>query len=137
MGFFKAEREAVKAAKGLRDEMGPAKDRMADANNRMNQAMQAMAAQTEAANMALTLGQNGNPVSVTIVSAAITGTLNFDVMLQIEAMVYPDGQPPYPAQIPLTVSQMQAPFVQPGKTFAGKVDPSDRQKIWVDPTSIH
>ena len=137
MGFFKAEREAYKAAKGLREEMGPAKDRMADASSRMNQAMQAMAAQTEAANMAVTLGQNGNPVSVSVVSAAMTGTINFDVMLQVEAMVYPDGQPPYPAQIPLTVSQMQAPFVQPGKTLQGKVDPSDRQKIWIDPTSIH
>jgi hypothetical protein len=137
MGFFKAERELYKTAKGLREDMPPAKDRMADATNRMNQAMQAMAAQTEAANMAVTLGQTGNPVSVTIVSASPRGQINFDLMLQIEAMVYPEGQLPYPAQIPLTVSQMQAPFVQPGKTFAGKADPEDRQKIWIDPTSIH
>lgn len=137
MGFFKAEREAYKAAKGVRDGMAPAKDVMADASNRMNQAMQAMAAQTEAANMAVTLGQNGDPVSVTVVSASATATINFDVMLQLDAMVYPDGQPPYPAQIPLTVSQMQAPFVQAGKTFAGRADPNDRQRIWIDPTSIH
>jgi len=136
MGFFKAEREAYKAAKAVQDQMGPAKDRMAAAQDRMSQTMQAMAAQTEAANMALTLGQNGNPVNVSIVSAAPMGTINFDVMLQVEAMVYADGQPPYPAQIPLTVSQMQAPFVQPGKTFAGKADPTNRQKIWIDPTSI-
>jgi hypothetical protein len=82
-------------------------------------------------------GQTGNPVSVTIVSASPRGQIDLDLMLQVEAMVYREGQPPYPAQIPLTVSQMQAPFVQPGRTFPGKADPSDRQKIWIDPASIH
>ncbi|HEY1413681.1 MAG TPA: hypothetical protein VGF36_16155 [Rhodopila sp.] len=136
MGFFKAERELMKQAKDIQKQAGPVKDRMAAAQDRMNQTMQAMAAQTEAANMAVTLGQTGTPVSVTVVSATQTAQINFNVMLQVEAMVYPDGQPPYPAQIPLTVSQMQAPFVQPGKTFSGKVAPDDRQKVWIDPTSI-
>lgn len=136
MGFFKAERELLKQAKDIRAQQAPVKDQMAAAQDRMSQAMQAMAAQTEAANMAATLGQNGNPVSVTVVSASPMGTINFDVMLQIEAMVSADGQPPYQAQIPLTVSQMQAPFVQPGKTLSGRAAPEDRQKIWIDPTSI-
>jgi hypothetical protein len=86
--------------------------------------------------MALELGQNGTPVSITVLSATPTGTINFNVMLQIEAMVAVDGQPPYPATIPTTLSQMQAPLVQPGKTFSGKVAPDDREKIWLDPTSI-
>ena len=137
MAFWKAERDLIKQAKEVGAQAGPVKDRMAAAQDRMNQTMQAMAQQTEAANMAATLGQTGTPVSVTIVSATPTAQINFNVMLALEAMVYPDGQPPYPAQIPLTVSQMQAPFVQPGKTFAGRVAPDDRQKIWIDPTSIH
>jgi hypothetical protein len=84
----------------------------------------------------VTIGANGIPATITVTSVVQTGLLNFDVMLKLEATVMPDGQPPYPASIPLTISQMQVGLVQPGKTFSGKVDPSDRATVWIDPTSI-
>jgi hypothetical protein len=136
MGFFKAERELVKQAKEIQKSAPPMKDRMANVQNRMSNAMEAMAAQTAAANMALTIGATGIPASITVTSVAQTGTVNFDVMLKLEATVMPDGQPPYPATIPLTISQMQAAFIQPGKTFSGKIDPGNRTTVWIDPASI-
>jgi hypothetical protein len=137
MGFFKAQRELLKQANEIQAAQPPMKDRMAAAQSRMDASLQAMAAQTEAANMALTLGANGISASVTVVSVTQTGMLNFDAMLQVEAMVTPDGQPPYPATIPMTINQMQAAYVLPGKTFAGKVAPDNRETVWIDPTSIH
>ena len=137
MGFFKAQRDLLKQAHEIEKEQPPMKDRMANAQSRMAAGMQQMAAMTEAANMAVTLGANGLPASITINSVQQTGMLNFDLMLSLEVMVMPDGQPPYPATVPITLSQMQAPFVQPGKTFQGKVDPQDRSKVWIDPMSIH
>jgi Ni,Fe-hydrogenase I small subunit len=137
MGFFKAQRELVQQAKEIQKTQPPMKDRMAQMNARMTAGMEAMAAQTEAANLALTIGANGTPASITVMSATQTGMLNFDLMLTIEAMVALDGQPPYPVTIPMTVNQMQAAYVQPGKTFSGKVDPANRNSVWVDPTSIH
>ena len=136
MGFFKAERELMKQAKEIQKSAPPMKDRMANVQNRMGNAMEAMAAQTAAANMALTIGANGTPASITVTSVAQTGTLNFDVMLKLEATVMPDGQPPYPATVPLTINQMQAAFIQPGKTFSGKIDPANRTTVWIDPASI-
>jgi hypothetical protein len=136
MGFFKAERELMKQAKEIQKSAPPMKDRMANVQNRMGNAMEAMAAQTAAANMALTIGANGIPASITVTSVAQTGTLNFDVMLKLEATIMPDGQPPYPATVPLTISQMQAAFIQPGKTFSGKIDPANRTTVWIDPASI-
>jgi len=132
MGFFKAERDLMKQAKEIQKSAPPMKDRMANMQNGLSNAMDAMAAQTAAANMALTIGANGIPAT----SVAQTGTLNFDLMLKIEATVMPDGQPPYPASIPLTVNQMQAALIQPGKTFSGKIDPADRTTVWIDPTRI-
>lgn len=137
MGFFKAQRELVKQAKEIQKNSPPAGQRMADAQARMAASMQNMAAQTEAANMALTLGQNGTPASVTVTAVQQTGMLNFNAMLQLDVTVMPSDQPPYPASVPLTIPQTQAAFVQPGKTFSAKVDPEDRMKIWIDPLSIH
>jgi len=137
MGFFKAQHDLLKQAKEIQKSQPPMKERMADMNAKMNAGMQAMAAQTEAANMALTIGANGTPASITVMSATQTGQINFDLMLNIEAMVALDGQPPYPVTIPMTVNQMQAAYVQPGKTFTGKVDPANRNSVWIDPTSIH
>jgi Ni,Fe-hydrogenase I small subunit len=136
MGFFKAQRELVQQAKEIQKSQPPMKDRMAQMNASMTRGMEAMAAQTEAANMALTIGANGTPASITVMSVAQTGQLNFDLMLSVEAMVSLDGQPPYPVTIPMTVNQMQAAYVQPGKTFSGKVDPANRTAVWVDPSSI-
>jgi hypothetical protein len=136
MGFFKAERDLVKQARQMRASQPSIKETMAGAQERIEQATQAMAAQAQAADMASTLGANGIPVSISVVSATQTGVFNFNAMLEIEAMVMPDGQPPYQARIPLTISQLQAPLIQPGKTFTGKAAPDNRETIWIDPTSI-
>ena len=137
MGFFKAQADLLKQAKQIQKEQPPMKDRMAAMNATMTAGMEAMAAQTEAANMALTVGANGTPASITVISATQTAQINFNLMLSVEAMVSLDGQPPYPVTIPLTVNQMQAAYVQPGKTFSGKVDPANRTTVWIDPASIN
>ena len=137
MGFFKAQRELLKQAHEIESELPPVADRMAGAQARMNGALASMAAQTEAANMALTVGANGIPAAITVTSVQQTGMINFNAMLSLEAMVMPDGQPPYPATLGLTVNQMQLAYVQPGKTFRGKIDPQNRQSVWLDPMSIH
>jgi hypothetical protein len=81
-------------------------------------------------------GFDGTPVCVTVVSATPTAQIDFNVLMEIDATVHREGEQPYRVQIPLTLSQMQAPFLQPGRTFAATVAPDDRHKIWIDPASV-
>jgi hypothetical protein len=137
MGFFKSQRELYGIAKDIERNSPPVGERMANAQAKMAETMQAMAAQTEAANMAMTVAANGVPASITVVSVTQNGMLNFNPMLQLEVTVMPDGRAAYPASVPLTINQMQAAAVQPGKTFTGKVDANDPSVVWIDPTSVH
>ena len=132
MGFFKAQRDLLKQAKEIDREMGPVGDRLANAQARMAAATQNLAAQTASANAALNAQANGISTNVTISAVRQTGMINFDAMLQIDAMVMPDGAPPYPVSISQTVPQIQLGMLQPGTTLVGKVDPQNRNAVWLD-----
>jgi hypothetical protein len=141
MGVFKSMRDLQKQAKDIESSMPPAADRMRDAQARMANMNQMMAAQTQAANGAAAAAAGlatGASVrrSVTITGMRQVGMINFDLMVQFDLTVMPDGMPPYPATTQQTVSQMQIGQIRPGMTGEGAVDQSNPTAIWLDLTTL-
>ena len=91
---------------------------------------QMMAAQAQAANAATT----GSSVrrTATINGMRQIGMLNFDLLVEFDLTVLPDGMPPYPATTQQRVSQMQIGQLRPGQTLQASVDPSNPAAIWLD-----
>jgi len=133
MGVFKSMRDLQKQAKEIERNSPPVADRMAAAQARMASVNQMMAAQTQAANAAAGLA-DGSAVrrTVTITGMRQIGMLNFDLLVEFDLTVLPDGMPPYPATTQQRVSQMQAGRLQPGQTLQASVDPSNPAAIWLD-----
>jgi len=116
-------------------------ERMAAAQARMARATQMLAAQTQAANVAATIASGdaagaGQRRAVTISGMRQIGMVNFDLLVEFDLTVLPDGMPPYPATTQQTVSQMQIGLVRPGRTLQAVVDPSNPAVIWLDLTSL-
>ena len=135
MGVFKSMRDLQKQAKQIEATMPPVADRMAAAQARMAAANQMMAAQTQAANaaMAAAAGTAGTAKrTVTITGMRQIGMMNFDLLVEFDLTVLPDGLPPYPATTQQCVSQMQIGRLQPGLTLQASVDPSNPAAIWLD-----
>ena len=133
MGVFKSMRDLQKQAKEIERNSPPVADRMAAAQARMASVNQMMAAQTQAANAAAGLA-DGSAVrrTVTITGMRQIGMLNFDLLVEFDLTVLPDGMPPYPATTQQRVSQLQAGRLQPGQTLQASVDPSNPAAIWLD-----
>ena len=70
--------------------------------------------------------------TVTITGMRQIGMLNFDLLVEFDLTVLPDGMPPYPATTQQRVSQMQVGRLQPGQTLQASVDPSNPAAIWLD-----
>jgi hypothetical protein len=141
MGMFKNMRDLTKQARDLENSMPPVGDRMRAAQERMADVSQMMAAQTQAANMAAAAASglsDGSSVrrNVVISSMQQVGQVNFDLLIQFDLTVMPDGMPPYPATIQQTVSQMLIGRVQPGVKLQAAVDRSNPQSIWLDFNTI-
>jgi hypothetical protein len=51
--------------------------------------------------------------------------INFDLLVQFELTVMPDGMPPYPATIQQSISQMQVGQLRAGLTLQATVDLSN------------
>jgi hypothetical protein len=141
MGMFKSMRDLNKQAREMEKTMPPVGDRMRNMQEKMANATQMMAAQTQAANMAAAAASglaDGTSVrrNVVITSVQQVGQINFDLLIQFDLTVFPDGMPPYPATISQTVSQMQIGRVQPGAKLQAAVDRSNPQSIWLDFTTI-
>ena len=141
MGVFKSMRDLQKQAKDIERSMPPVGDRMAAAQARMANLNQMMAAQTQAANAAAaaaagTAGASAVRRTVTINGMRQIGMLNFDLLVEFDLTVLPDGLPPYPATSQQRVSQMQIGRLQPGLTLEGSVDPSNPAAIWLDLESL-
>ena len=162
MGVFKSMRDLQKQAKQIEATMPPVADRMAAAQARMAAANQMMAAQTQAANAAMAAAagtaapegagaergrarsagagqeERGGGTSratkrtVTITGMRQIGMMNFDLLVEFDLTVLPDGLPPYPATTQQCVSQMQIGRLQPGLTLQASVDPSNPAAIWLD-----
>jgi hypothetical protein len=140
MGVFKSMRDLQKQAKQIEATMPPVADRMAAAQARMAAANQMMAAQTQAANAAVAAaaGTAGTATrrTVTITGMRQIGMMNFDLLVEFDLTVLPDGLPPYPATTQQCVSQMQIGKLQPGLTLQASVDPSNPAAIWLDLESV-
>jgi hypothetical protein len=147
-------RDLQKQAKQIEATMPPVADRMAAAQARMANLNQMMAAQTQAANAAVaaaagTAGPAGAGAergggtsraaarrTVTITGMRQIGMMNFDLLVEFDLTVLPDGLPPYPATTQQRVSQMQIGKLQPGLTLQASVDPSNPAAIWLDLESV-
>ena len=70
--------------------------------------------------------------TVTITGMRQIGMLNFDLLVEFDLAVLPDGMRPYPATTQQRVSQMQAGRLRPGQTLQASVDPSNPAAIWLD-----
>lgn len=141
MGVFKSMRDLQKQAKDIERTMPPAGERMAAAQARMAGLTQMMAAQTQAANAAVaagagTAGASAVRRTVTITGMRQIGMMNFDLLVEFDLTVLPDGLPPYPATTQQRVSQMQIGQLQPGLTLEAAVDPSNPAAIWLDLESM-
>ena len=74
--------------------------------------------------------------TVTITGMRQIGMLNFDLLVEFDLTVLPDGMPPYPATTQQRVSQMQIGQLRPGQTLQASVDPSNPAAIWLDLESL-
>jgi hypothetical protein len=140
MGVFKSMRDLQKQAKQIEATMPPVADRMAAAQARMANLNEMMAAQTQAANAAVaavagTAGAAARRM-VTITGMRQIGMVNFDLLVEFDLTVLPEGGPPYPATTQQTVSQMQVGRLQPGVTLQASVDPANPAAIWLDVSSL-
>jgi hypothetical protein len=141
MGVFKSMRDLQKQARQIEATMPPVADRMAAAQARMAAANQMMAAQTQAANAAVaaaagTAGAAATRRTVTITGMRQIGMMNFDLLVEFDLTVLPDGLPPYPATTQQCVSQLQIGKLQPGLTLQASVDPANPAAIWLDLESV-
>jgi hypothetical protein len=73
----------------------------------------------------------GTRRTVTIVGLRQIAMVNFDLLMEFELTVLPDGLPPYPATAQQLVSPWQARQLRPGLTLDGSVDPSDPAAVWL------
>ena len=130
MGIFKSMRDLQKQAKEIERNLPPVGDRMAAAQAQMANLNQMMAAQTQAAS-AMTSG-SGVRRTVTITGMRQIGMVSFDLLVEFDLPVLPDGMPPYPATTQQRVSQMQVGQLRPGQTLQASVDPANPAAIWLD-----
>jgi hypothetical protein len=142
MGFMKDMRDLNKQARQIQSSMPPVGERMAQAQARMANAANVMAAQTAAASRqtaALAGLSDGSAErrSVTVNGIRQVGMMNFDLLVEFDLTVVPDGpMPPYPATVQQAVSQMQIGMIRPGTTMQAAVLRADPEAIWLDLNTI-
>ena len=64
------------------------------------------------------------------------GSVNFDLIVEFELTVTPEGMPPYPATVQQLVSQFQVGQLSVGRTLMATIDPSNPAAIWLDLTTV-
>jgi hypothetical protein len=141
MGVFKNMRDLQKQAREFERSRPSAGERMAAAQARMANVSQMLANQTQAANAAASAAAgmaDGTAArrTVTITGMRQIGMMNFDLLVEFDLTVLPDGMPPYPATTQQRISQMQIGQLRPGLTLQASVDPSNPAAIWLDLTSL-
>lgn len=128
MGFFKSLNELNKQGKEINKNFDPGQQ-MKDGMAQMQQANEMMAAQTQAANLAV----SGKDATASITGVAQTGAMvNFQPTMMIDMTVFPDGGVPYPAQVTQIVEQPYLAKAAPGQQVKLKVDAGDPNVIWID-----
>src|ERR1700678_964327 len=137
MGFFKSMHDLNKQAKEMQRNQPPAGARMAAMQERLADPNQRMANTTQAANNAAAAAAAGasgfaERCPVMIVAMRQVGTVNFDLLVEFDLTVTPEGRPPYPATIQQLVSQFQVGQLSSGRTLQATIDPSNPMAIWLD-----
>jgi hypothetical protein len=128
MGMFRSMRQLQKQANEIQKTRDPGQQ-MADGMERMRQAQDFMAQQTQAANIAAT----GADATAMITGVTQTGAMvNFQPTLRIDLTVMPDGLPPYPATVTQVVEQVFLGKAVAGASVPIKVDPESPGSIWID-----
>jgi hypothetical protein len=72
----------------------------------------------------------------TIVGMRAVAMVNFDVLMEFELTVLPDGMPPYPAITRQLVGPRQARQLLPGLTLDASADPSNPAAVWLCVESV-
>jgi hypothetical protein len=136
VGVFKSMRDLQKQTKEMQRNAPPVGERMAAMQSRLESVNQMMARQTQAANAAAQAAMGGNEYAtrcpVMIAGMRQIGTVNFDLLVEFELTVTPEGMPPYPATTEQLVSQFQVSQIQVGRTVMATIDPSNPAAIWLD-----
>ncbi len=137
MGVFKSMRDLQKQAREWQDNAPPVAGRLAAAQARMAGVSQLMELQTQAAYTAAAgAGGSGTRCPAVIVGMRQVGSVNFDLLVEFELTVTPEGMPPYPATTQQLVSQFQVSQLQPGRTLQATVNASNPAAIWLDFASL-
>jgi hypothetical protein len=137
MGVFKSMHDLKKQAKEMERNAPRVGDRLAAMQDRMADLNQMMATQTQAAANAASAAAAGasgfaERCAVVIVGMRQVGSVNFDLLVEFDLTVTPEGRPPYPATIQQLVSQFQVGQLQQGRTLQATIDPSNPMAIWLD-----
>lgn len=128
MGFLKDMRKLSKQAKEVSKDWDPGAQLEA-ASSTLQATNEMMAQQTAAARLAV----SGQPATAQVNAARDTGAVvNLQPVLEIDLLVLPEGQPPYPVTLRQIVPMAQVGRLAPGARLSVKVDPADRSAIWVD-----
>jgi hypothetical protein len=77
-------------------------------------------------------GGGGARYPVMITGMRQVGSVNFDLLVEFELTVTPEGMPPYPATTEQLVSQFQVSQIQVGRTVTATIDPSNPAAFWLD-----
>jgi hypothetical protein len=128
MGFFKSMRDLQKQSNEINKNWDVGAQ-LEDAQVRMQGAQEMMAAQTAAANAALT-GIDGTATIVAVRQGQ--AMVNFQPMLEIDLTVIPAGGMPYPATVKQVTPQVHLAQAQPGASVHVKIAQDDPASVWID-----
>jgi hypothetical protein len=135
VGFFKDVRKLNKMGKEAYQNMD-VQAQMAQAQAGMAQAQQFMAQQTAAAQLGAQVAavpDNALPGSATITALRDTGMLvNYQPVVELDLLVTPDGQAPFPLTQSATVTVENRMVCHPGREVKVAIDPVDRTNVWID-----
>ena len=111
-----------------------ASSRTAPVQERLASISEMMSARTQAAYAAAVAaaGRAGDRRRVTIAGMRQVAIVNFDMLMEFELTVLPDGRLPYPATAQQLVSPRQARQLMPGLNLEASVDPANPATIWLD-----
>lgn len=128
MGFLKDMRKLSQQAKEVSKDWDPGAQ-MEAATSALQSTNQMMAQQAAAAQLAV----SGEPATAQVNAARDTGALvNLQPVIEIDLLVLPQGQPPYPVTVRQVVPLAQVGRLAPGAQLPVKIDPTDRDIIWVN-----
>jgi hypothetical protein len=128
MGFLKDLRKLSKQAKEMEKDFDPAAQ-MRQASAAMEATTEMMAQQTAA----MQLAETGEPATAQVAGARDTGAMaNMQPIMEIDLMVFREGQPPYPATLRQIVPLAQVALLTPGTQLSVMVDPSDPSNILIE-----